>query len=208
MSDILYDRDIRDPLFDFLEATYGKVRILEEKITGSARADAVMVLESLVAGIEIKSDADTYVRLASQVANYDLFYDANYVVIGLSHLQHITEHVPEWWGIITAEIDEGRPDFYIERHPSPNPRMDPRKKMSILWRPELSHLLEMNNLPAYRQKSKEFVADALLRRVERDTLWKQVSDELFERDYTTIAKEISQYRKDRGLRPRRRRRRY
>ena len=35
---ILYDKDIREPLFFFLEETYGKVRILEEKRTGSARA--------------------------------------------------------------------------------------------------------------------------------------------------------------------------
>ena len=28
---MLYDRDIREPLFDFLETLYGKIRILEEK---------------------------------------------------------------------------------------------------------------------------------------------------------------------------------
>ena len=28
---MLHDRDIREPLFDFLEDTYGKIRILEEK---------------------------------------------------------------------------------------------------------------------------------------------------------------------------------
>ncbi len=200
---VLHDKDIREPLFAFLEATYGKVRILEEKITGSARADAVMVLESLVIGIEIKSDADTYARLASQVRNYDQFYDANFVVIGLSHLRHIEEHVPDWWGIITAEMDAGKPDFYIERHPAPNPKQDPKKKMSILWRPELNRLLARSNLPAYKQKSKQFVADVLLERVNRDVLWRMVSDELFERDYTTIAREISAYRKEQGLKRRR-----
>ena len=43
-TEILYDKDIREPLFVFLEETYGKTRILEEKRTGSARADAVMVI--------------------------------------------------------------------------------------------------------------------------------------------------------------------
>ena len=42
-SGILYDKDIREPLFGFLEETYGKVRILEEKRTCSARADVVMI---------------------------------------------------------------------------------------------------------------------------------------------------------------------
>ena len=57
---MLYDKDIREPLFDFLEEMYGKIRILEEKQIGKSRADIVMVLPDLVAGIEIKSDADTY----------------------------------------------------------------------------------------------------------------------------------------------------
>ena len=41
----LHDKDIREPLFDFLEETYGKIRILEEKTTGRARADVVMITE-------------------------------------------------------------------------------------------------------------------------------------------------------------------
>ena len=38
---MLRDRDIREPLFDFLEETYGKVRIIEEKTMGNSRADIV-----------------------------------------------------------------------------------------------------------------------------------------------------------------------
>ena len=67
----LHDADIREPLFDFLEERYGKVRILEEKTTGRARADVVMVTEQYLYGIEIKSDADTYARLKKQVRYYD-----------------------------------------------------------------------------------------------------------------------------------------
>ena len=33
-KDIFYDKDIREPLFDFQEDSFGKVRILEEKRTG------------------------------------------------------------------------------------------------------------------------------------------------------------------------------
>ena len=64
---MLYDRDIREPLFEFLEEVYGKVRILEEKQMGRSRADIVMVISDAVIGIEIKSDADTYARLERQV---------------------------------------------------------------------------------------------------------------------------------------------
>ena len=51
-TEILYDKDIREPLFVFLEETYGKTRILEEKRTGSARADAVMVTPEILYGIK------------------------------------------------------------------------------------------------------------------------------------------------------------
>ena len=60
---MLLDKDIREPLFEFLEERYGKVRILEEKTVGNSRADVVMVIPDKIVGIEIKSDADTYTRL-------------------------------------------------------------------------------------------------------------------------------------------------
>jgi hypothetical protein len=97
----LYDKDIREPLFDFLEEQYGKVRILEEKNIGRVRADVVMITEEALYGIEIKSDADTYTRLKKQVKNYDMYYDRNIIVVGTSHAAHVSEHVPDWWGIIT-----------------------------------------------------------------------------------------------------------
>ena len=78
-KDILLDADIREPLFEYLEMYHGKVRFLEEKVTGKARADVVMVLPDKVCGIEIKSDADSYTRLAAQVKNYDRYYDENYL---------------------------------------------------------------------------------------------------------------------------------
>ena len=111
---MLYDRDIREPLFEFLEEMYGKVSILEEKQMGRSRADVVMVIPDALFGIEIKSDADTYARLNRQVRDYDQYFDANYVVVGVSHAMHIEEHVPVWWGIITAEADKGSVDFYIQ----------------------------------------------------------------------------------------------
>lgn len=192
----LLDKDIREPLFDFLEETYGKIRILEEKVTGRARADVVMITEDLLFGIEIKSDSDTYARLKKQIKNYDMYYDRNIIVAGSSHGAHVSEHVPKYWGIITVELDaSGNPDFYILREPQDNPKVKDDRKISILWRIELNNLLAKNNLPKYAQKSKFFVQQTLLERVDKDILWKQVYEELFERDYNTIEKIIEEYRK-------------
>ncbi len=208
---VLHDRDIRGPLFDFLEETYGRIRIIEEKMSGRARADAVMVMPDRICGIEIKSDADTYARLAGQVKNYDLYYDMNFVVVGTRHAMHIEEHVPPYWGIITVEaVEEANLDFYILRHPDINPNMEPEKKISILWRPELAHIQVLDEMPAYKYLSKADVAKKILERVPEETLRRQISGELFERDYLTIGDEILAYRKAAhpGKRVRRRRKRY
>ena len=175
---VLHDKDIRGPLFDFLEKTYGRIRIIEEKMSGRARADAVMVMPDKICGIEIKSDADTYARLAGQVKNYDMYYDMNFVVVGTRHAMHIEEHVPPYWGIITVEavdapaFEDDRDgatgdlnfaengskdlllDFYMLRHPKINPNMEPEKKISILWRPELAHIQALDAMPAYKYLSK------------------------------------------------------
>ena len=192
---MLYDKDIREPLFDFLEETYGKVRILEEKTIGKSRADVVMVTPESLYGIEIKSDADTYVRLGKQVKDYNLFYDYNYVAVGTSHALHVEEHIPEWWGIITVEQAETMVDFYILRRPAKNPEMNWKKKLSILWRSELAHIQELNGLHKYKEKSKLFVMGRILEKVPEETLQRQLCEELFERDYTAITEEIRKYRR-------------
>lgn len=192
---ILHDADIREPLFDFLEERHGKIRILEEKQMGRARADVVMVTERHLCGIEIKSDADSYARLKKQVRYYDQYYDRNIVVVGSTHVTHITEHVLGWWGIISVELIGNRMDYYVIREAQDNPKNQEDKKITILWRPELNRLLEVNGLPAYKQKSKAFVQKKLLERVPGELLWPQAMEELFERDYNTIREEIEEYRR-------------
>lgn len=205
---LLHDKDIREPLFDFLEETYGKIRILEEKMMGRSRADVVMVAEEAIYGIEIKSDADTYARLSRQVRDYDKYYDRNIVVVGTTHAHSIKEHVPEWWGIITVEDINGSLDFYFYRQPEDNPKMDIKRKISILWRPELAHIQEMNDMPKYREKSKLFVSDKIIATVPAGILARQISEELFQRDYTTIEETLNEYRKQNTLKhPKRRSRR-
>jgi len=203
---MLKDADIREPLFDFLEEKYGKIRILEEKIIGSSRADVVMVIPGAVYGIEIKSDADSYTRLAGQIKDYDKYYDCNIVAVGSSHAAHIREHVPDYWGVITIDETEDGPDFYELRKPSPNPKMKWERKLSLLWRPELAALQEMNSLPKYKRESKDFVIGKIADRINsgklaEDKVKTQVSELLFERDYTKIKKTISDYKRAEAARP-------
>ncbi|MCI7131601.1 MAG: sce7726 family protein [Lachnospiraceae bacterium] len=198
---MLHDKDIREPLFDFLDELYGKNRILEEKTMGRSRADVVMVTTDAIYGIEIKSDADTYARLSRQVMDYDKYYDFNYVVVGSSHAMHIREHVPWYWGVITVELVDWVFDFYIFRKPEPNPKVIWKKKLEILWRPELAMLQKLNQMPKYKEKSKSFVVEKIVERLQNGKinelqLMKQMCEILLERDYNTIAKDLNSYRKE------------
>lgn len=207
---MLHDKDIRESLFDFLEETYGKIRIIEEKTMGRSRADVVMVTPDALYGIEIKSDADTYVRLSGQVKDYDKYYDYNYVVAGTSHALHIRDHVPVYWGVITVEMVDDRLDFYILRQPQMNPKVTWKKKMEILWRPELAMIQEWNQMPKYKEKSKSFVVGKIAERVPEkiadERLRQQISEILFERDYTTVAEKLSNYRNEEKQKRKRRNR--
>ena len=196
----LKDKDIREPLFEFLEENYGIVRILEEKTMGRSRADVIMVTTEYLYGIEIKSDVDSYTRLSGQVKDYDKYYDYNYVAVGTSHAMHIREHVPEYWGVITVEEVDGELDFYILRHPGPNPKVTWQRKMEILWRPELAKLQLLYGMPKYKEKRKSFVVDKIIEwmkagKIEESSLRSDVCNLLLERDYRTIRQELTEYRR-------------
>lgn len=199
----LHDRDIREPLFEWFECNFGKIRIIEEKVIGRSRADAFIVTPRFLFGMEIKGDADTYERLAVQTRNYDRYFDANLVVVGRSHV-HVSEHVPSWWGIVVTDRDgHGGLDVGFSRLPGRSPKTSRRRKLSILWRPELAHIQELNGMPRYAGKSKKFVEDKILEQVDAGlldgpTLDRQICDELFERDYTLIEGQIAEYRAAHG----------
>ena len=153
---------------------------------GKSRADIMMVTDHALTGIEIKSDADTYTRLKGQVRNYNRYFDYNYVVIGTTHAQHIFEHVPEEWGIITVELVGGKPDFYILRKPERNPKCKIQNQLAFLWRKELDHLRKNYIKFRYADKSKEFLRKKILEKIPEDELRVHFMQELFERDYTTL----------------------
>ena len=182
------------------EEKYGKIRIIEEKQMGKSRADIMMVLQKALVGIEIKSDADTYARLERQIKDYNRFFDYNYVVVGSKHAKHIKEHVPEWWGIISVELIEETVDFYVIREATINKKCNRKKKLGLLWRPELAHIQEINGMPKYKEKSKAFVIDKILTKIPEELLSEQISQELFERDYNEIENTIKAYKAERKTR--------
>ncbi|MBR3642569.1 MAG: hypothetical protein IKN57_03580, partial [Parasporobacterium sp.] len=58
------------------------------------------------------------------------------------------------------------------------------RKITILWRSEISHILGISHLPKYSGKSKAFAQEKLLEKVPPEILWPLVCEELFERYYS------------------------
>ena len=205
----MLDKDIREPLFDFLEEFYGKIRIFEEKVTGISRTDALGVIDGQLIGFEIKSDRDTYARLKRQTADYDLLCDVNYLVVGKSHRKQADQHIPAHWGIICVYEEEKLPQkekkriiVEIDQIPGVNPNVKIERQLDLLWRPELATLQEWNEMPKYAQKSKAFVREKILERVPQETLKHQITDLLFERYYEALLAQIREVQKK--TRPRKR----
>ena len=58
-----------------------------------------------------------------------------------------------------------------------------KKKLKFLWREELSHIQKLNGMYKYSSKSKDFVIRKMAETVPEEILHRQISEELFERDY-------------------------
>ncbi len=155
---------------------------------GKSRADIVMVTPHALYGIEIKSDADTYVRLKSQVKDYEKYYDFNLVVVGTSHAMHIEDHVPAHWGILTVEWVDDAFDFYMLRQPKPNPNALKLNQLKLLWRSELAWIQEQNQMARYKDKSRPFVAQKIAEKknLSPELLTTQICHVLLERDYSVF----------------------
>ena len=181
---MLYDEDIRILLFDYLDRRFPKVRTFEEKVMGHSRSDVVALLPGAIVGIEIKSDADSYTRLVTQVKDYDKYFDINFIVVGSSHVARVHEHIPPYWGILLVDQKEEEPIIRQVRAPKPNPKAKLKTQLVFMWKRELRLLLKANHLGAYVSRNRKNMEKALLLWVPHKKLKQQMCYLLFERDYS------------------------
>lgn len=176
------DGSIRNVIFDYLEENNGKIRIFEESPIKNSRCDFYTVTDRLT-GYEIKSDADSYERLARQIKDYDAFFDENYIIVGRTHRAHVAEKVPSYWGIICITDEED--GFVVEtlRPARKNPKLKRKNQLMKLWNSEITAISRRCRQAVYRGKSKNFRASELIRKVNDERLKEEICTELFERDY-------------------------
>lgn len=175
----MLDKDIREPLFDYLDARYGKVRVIEEKEINRSRADVLAIVEGAIIGFEIKSDSDSYTRLKTQVKDYDKFCDKCYVVVGESHI-HVDKHIPDYWGIIVVNQE----NVIVDRDAELCPKVKLRNQLDMLWRNELLNIQLKEGLPKLARWKRLDIYKRLIETAGEPTIKADVIEQLFERDYT------------------------
>jgi hypothetical protein len=164
---------------DIRQAVAGHVRALHPDPTttriryelgvclGQTRVD-IAVINGLIVGWEIKSAQDRLTRLPRQVELYNRVLDEATIVAAGRHASHVSEHVPDWWGIAEAEPGRGASACVIAtvRTARANPDIDPFAVAQLLWRDEAYTLLRERNLHVG------------LARATRWTLWDRLASSL------------------------------
>lgn len=107
---------------------------------GDRRVD-VAVVNGVLHGFEIKSEADALDRLPGQAEAYSAALDRATLVAAERHLDAGAGIVPSWWGIVVALPDGDRVRLEQVREEGPNPGQLSAALTQLLWRDELLALL-------------------------------------------------------------------
>ena len=142
------DPEIRAALVAHLAATEPSPAILNEVPIRYARgrytagrAD-VLAVSDVVAGYEIKSDADGRSRLDRQVLAYGALCDFCTIVVGPRHLAHVRSKLPASWGILVAEPRAQGLFLRRERFAECNADVEPAAIARQFWKGECVALLK------------------------------------------------------------------
>ena len=102
---------------------------------GKRRIDVAVVNSELV-GYEIKSDVDTLTRLAGQADAYGSVLDRAVLVTTDRYIDSALPMIPNWWGIIVANTEQGNVFLETYREPALNDKYDAFSLAQLLWREE------------------------------------------------------------------------
>ncbi len=132
-----------------------KGRVFEEMILGYGRGriDIVMA-DTHVHGIELKSAADSLYRLEQQQAIYSEYFEKMTLVVDERHCDEAARIVPSWWGLIRVhQAKTGRVSFKRLRRSLNNPSVNSYRLVTLLWDCEIIAVLdEMDRAKGYRSK--------------------------------------------------------
>lgn len=138
----LLDQNIREALKKSLRDQDSSAAIIDELplLRGRGRADLAFVNGEMW-GFEIKSEADSLVRLGVQADNYESVFEFNTIVAAKKHLRLARKRIPQNWGIIEARQVDGETKLHPRRQPQRNNKLNNSALARILWKNECVKIL-------------------------------------------------------------------
>jgi len=139
----LLDKHIREALKRTLRKQDSAAAIIDELplMRGKGRADLAFVNGEL-RGFEIKSEADSLIRLGMQTENYESVFEFNNIVAAPKHLELASRRLPPTWGIIEAfRALSGKTKLIPRRPAQRNHNLVNRALARLLWKDECLSIL-------------------------------------------------------------------
>lgn len=144
---MLNDINIRMPLKSRLGKIYRDNLIIDEFncCQGAVRVD-IASIGHLLEGYEIKSEADSLIRLPFQSMAYNYVFNTMTLVSAKKHLKKALNIVPDWWGIWEVDLKDREVIFNYIREPQKNPNLSSFEIASLLWKSEAKDIIQQQNL--------------------------------------------------------------
>ncbi|MDD5899335.1 MAG: sce7726 family protein [Lachnospiraceae bacterium] len=180
----LNDKDIRKVIYNSFSGSREETRILEEFSMGDSRADMLLVTKTKLIGLEIKSDRDSFERLARQIQDYERFFDTNYLVVGTYHVEEALRTVPAHWGIY--EVYENGDGIYVMecvRGSSMTLKDNTEEKLYLLWRNELMRIVRDYRLAKGNLQRKDKMICKIVRGLSQPVIQTEICNALLAREY-------------------------
>lgn len=157
----LNDKQIRESLIKRFQS-YKESKIYEEFVfpSGKSRAD-IVVVNGHFTGYEIKSDLDSLQRLPSQIKEYDIYLERNYIVVGEKFAQKAYDHVPEYWGIIVAIEKRGSVSLEFRRQAKRNPHWSFKEFIFFLPANDLKYITK--EIPRFQKQFSRTTIQAMIK---------------------------------------------
>jgi len=156
------DPEIRNILHSYLsiQNKFIKDTIIVDELNiknGLARID-VAVINGLIHGYEIKSEADTLNRLENQIPYYNSSLEKISIVVNPKHIDKVIQKIPSWWGIIEVSGDNKISEI---RKAEDNNIIDITDTLLLLWKNELIKLFIKHKIEYKKSWNRKILIESL-----------------------------------------------
>ena len=179
------DKLVREKLIKTLLEQHDTLGVIQELevARGRARADVVRLSGGDSHAYEIKSDLDTLRRLPRQIRHYNEVFSTVTLVVGVDHVVEALYLIPDWWGVIVAELDNTELRLSPIREVRQNSHTDYEAISDLLRKHELMKVLSARNTSAgCHSMSKQRLVQEARQEISKESMVEQLARTLLARD--------------------------